>query len=437
LFLKYRNNRLIIKPTLSLIVVIHISCYENLELNFYFGFKNVLMNAKETFNYLINPIKEADFFYDFWEKEVLHISRNDKKYFANFIERRQIDDWFQRSILTHPTVQVRGNAQNPFLWSKDTINFNSFDGKIINKNDLIRFFRKGNPILVKFFSQYDARFNSRMTELKNFFRGKDIVDNLIISPAKNNSFSYHYDKEHVFVIQLSGEKKWYLYNKMAENLRGEGILFPLDEHTNVKIMQPGDMLYIPAGMHHHTETVGDENSISISISIDLFNGEDLLQKAIKNAYLDFPNIRKMIPPPHASKKEKKEFYQLLKKDFIQFIEKKSFEDILMDLEGEEMEKYQPFNSFFESTNYSNVSMETRLMHNEGIRLSLHKDDKLVRLKCNQHVLTFFGIHESAVRYIVTHNSFSIKDVPVLLPPDKKKKLIKQLINIGLLKIIED
>jgi 50S ribosomal protein L16 3-hydroxylase len=97
---------------------------------------------------------------------------------------------------------------------------------------------------------------------------------LYATPPGQYGFSWHYDAEDVFILQLSGEKEyslrkntvnpWPLAESLPSDMHYERELMPL---TRVKL-QAGDMLYIPCGYWHRgtaKETADTAFSLAIGI----------------------------------------------------------------------------------------------------------------------------------------------------------------------------
>lgn len=93
-----------------------------------------------------------------------------------------------------------------------------------------------------------------------------------ITPANKQGFSWHYDAEEVFVLQLRGSKEWWL-RKNTVNPWPLVETLPADMRYEREIMPAyrcplaaGDWLYIPGGYWHRTEAQ-DAESVSLSVGI--------------------------------------------------------------------------------------------------------------------------------------------------------------------------
>jgi len=105
----------------------------------------------------------------------------------------------------------------------------------------------------------------------------------ITAPKMQTSAPPHTDKQDVFVLQAQGAKHWRVYappepsNKKEADpyARGKGpdklVLEELGEPLIETVLNPGSLLYMPAGFPHTTDTIqggSDETSIHLTIGID-------------------------------------------------------------------------------------------------------------------------------------------------------------------------
>src|SRR4029450_13840677 len=103
----------------------------------------------------------------------------------------------------------------------------------------------------------------------------------------------------VFVMQLSGQKAWRLYGTpVATPFRGE--TFELASHqagepSHTFTMHPGDCIYLPRGLMHDAESMGDEPSLHITVGLITKTWADLLLESISELALSEPDFRRSLP----------------------------------------------------------------------------------------------------------------------------------------------
>ncbi|SNS97777.1 cupin domain-containing protein [Rhodococcoides kyotonense] len=120
---------------------------------------------------------------------------------------------------------------------------------------------------------------------------RDLVDdighpsqvNSYITPASSKGFSPHYDVHDVFVLQISGEKRWILHPPVHTHPLSNQ---PWSDRKNAveeraieaphldTVLQPGDALYLPRGWIHSAEALGD-TTIHLTIGVSSFTRYDV------------------------------------------------------------------------------------------------------------------------------------------------------------------
>lgn len=396
------------------------------------------MIEKETFQHLISPVGETEFFNEYWDKKVLHISRDNPTYYESFLKKEEVDDWFQHVPFYFPTVQLRGDYKNTSDWYKDTFANGGFNGKKINKKKLVKYFENNHSILVNRFSNFNKKFEKKINALRKYFNCKNLKEYLIISPSNQSAFPIHYDKEHVFVFQIHGTKNWYFHDRpAAQGLRGRAINHYVSmKKKAVKTMQEGDFLYFPAGLHHNTETIGDENSISISIAVDCFNGKDVLAEALRAANLSFPEIGKIIPSPIASLSDKQQYFDTIKIKLTEYLENNSIEKLLEGLYASRKENLSPTESIFKIGTVQEINENTKIAVKSGNSIELFKNDGVIHLRNGHKILNYPILHERGLKFILENVPCLVKQVPLMLRETSKMKFISELVESGVIEVLE-
>ncbi|WP_445496550.1 JmjC domain-containing protein [Photorhabdus sp. SF281] len=120
-------------------------------------------------------------------------------------------------------------------------------------------------------------------KLETFFGGTTFVK-VFWTPANKKGLKVHFDPVSAFIIQLEGEKKWFLWDKLEHNPTQQ-MSKVLDEETigsprEELLLKAGDVLYIPAGMPHRAECT-DTSSLHITIGLSVCKVFDLLHFAVE------------------------------------------------------------------------------------------------------------------------------------------------------------
>lgn len=136
--------------------------------------------------------------------------------------------------------------------------------------------------------------------------GHPVQANAYVTPPQNRGFDAHYDVHDVFVVQITGAKRWLVHepvhpdplrdqpwtdhrSAVAEAARGEA-------HLDA-VLEPGDVLYLPRGWLHAAEA---QAGVSVHVTLGIHTwtryalAEQLAQAALA-ALRDDPRMRSTLP----------------------------------------------------------------------------------------------------------------------------------------------
>jgi 50S ribosomal protein L16 3-hydroxylase len=135
---------------------------------------------------------------------------------------------------------------------------------------------EGWTIRVRSVEQHSDAIRALATAFARAFRGQVDV-HLYVTPPGRRGLAWHYDAEDVFILQTAGTKEyllrkntvhpWPLAETMPEDLRYERELMPL----NRVVLDPGDLLYIPCGYWHRTESPSASSGAAISLAVGVMS----------------------------------------------------------------------------------------------------------------------------------------------------------------------
>lgn len=136
--------------------------------------------------------------------------------------------------------------------------------------------------------------------------------------------NWHTDFQENFTVQLRGAKRWYLRQGPVEhphrayaphfrdvkvlhtqtqimragNASFVGLPQDLDGTCESIVLQPGDVLYHPAGIYHKVETIaiGDDHTNSLSINVSLFpqTWAEFIAESAQQISLTHPSLREAV-----------------------------------------------------------------------------------------------------------------------------------------------
>ena len=135
--------------------------------------------------------------------------------------------------------------------------------------------------------------------------GHPVQINAYITPPQNQGFAPHYDVHDVFVLQVSGRKKWTIHRagrrrSPLDNQPWEQASAPTIEARVGRsdplidtVLEPGDAVYLPRGTIHAAQALG-ETSIHLTIGVHPITRYQLVRHLLE-AVQDDPALRASLP----------------------------------------------------------------------------------------------------------------------------------------------
>jgi ribosomal protein L16 Arg81 hydroxylase len=154
-------------------------------------------------------------------------------------------------------------------------------GRLPAADEVRRLFAEGYTLVIRSAEKHDAE----LARLADGFRedfAAPVNVHVYCTPPSRSGFSWHYDPEDVFILQIQGAKEyqlrkntvnpWPLLEQMPKDLQYEREVQPFWSC----VVRPGDWLYIPAGWWHSARGV-EGDSITLAIGLMTPSAIDLLE----------------------------------------------------------------------------------------------------------------------------------------------------------------
>lgn len=274
---------------------------------------------EDALGFLIAPMTRADFFARFFERGPLLCTRGEPLRYADLLTLEAIDRFVSSSDLHEGMVDLSNHHDR---LSRD--DYVGEDGRISRATVTEEYLRGSTIILPQL---QDSLFN-----LGEFCRSLEevftchIQTNVYLTPPPraepeaeaeadaaekdapdhgNQGFPPHYDNHDVFVMQVSGSKAWKVYGTPVDiPYRGEGFepgKYETGDVTQTFTLHPGDCFYLPRGIMHDAENVGDAPSLHITVGLITKTWADLMLEAISELALNEPDFRRSLPAGFAAR----------------------------------------------------------------------------------------------------------------------------------------
>ncbi len=388
------------------------------------------------FQRIIAPYSLEEFFEKFHEKDMLHISRNDKNYYNNILTSREISAFLDRQDIFYPSLRLvkEGKEIPSSQYTKNAvpIGHHKKDG-IIHTEKAFALFNQGSTLVIQAGQRYFDNVSKCCMNLSQKFNSP-VQANLYITPNKSQGFNPHWDTHDVFVLQISGTKTWNLYGFEKElPTKNQSFISKGYDKKPLQTLQltPGDFLYVPRG-YVHDAMADDGISAHITIGILSFTWTRFFSEV-------FPQLENF--------KEFREAVPFWKDDLDEIIKQKTaaLKNVLGELDFSmgverlnaqyQKTQPQPVNNYFQSLlDINEFSEQTVFALNESVIYSTSKDNDHLRIRFFEKTISLPLSAETLMNSIFKQKQFTLAQLPQTITTENKKNVLKLLLREGLVHI---
>lgn len=392
----------------------------------------------ESFSDLIQPICVQDFEANYWEKQVLHIQRDNPDFFSSLFSIKDLDKVLEYSRPRGSSLKVVKSQQpmNPTIYENK-------DGSL-NLNQLYTAYADGYTIVINEIQRFWDPIKTLVENIRNY-TSHNAVANLYLTPENEKALSPHYDSHDVFALQISGEKHWILYDDThfkTPLLNSFQPIFQREHLTGAReiTMRAGDIMYMPRGVPHEAYTTG-QSSMHITIGVHSTQWIDLITKSLLSLSQKHIELRQALPIGFLNSMDENLLSADAELDFVsilqQVFKKENIGGSLNILREEFRTKEQPKpdGHFVSLDRINHIHLDSILSIREGVTAKVTNDVSGARILFQGNTIKGPSQIASTLAFIAQQeDSFSVKEIP-FLNEDNKLKLAKRLVRGGLLKVV--
>ena len=245
---------------------------------------------RDWFAWLIDPLPAAEFERDYYEQRLLHVRRKAAPYYAELLSATDLDVVLGTHAASHRDVKlVRGDGDvAPREYANDAGRVQPLevarhfdDGATVIFNQL----HTRVPALARLCVALGRRFSSR------------VQTNVYLTPPDAQGFAPHWDTHDVFVLQISGTKRWSIYDtRVRLPLRGQRFErgTPPGDVRDEFELGPGSAVYLPRGLMHSARST-DQASLHVTLGLTAFTWAEFLVECVAAAALGEESLRRNLP----------------------------------------------------------------------------------------------------------------------------------------------
>ena len=238
----------------------------------------------------LDPVGEASFFEEYWERQPLVIQRGEGERFMELLDVAGIERLVCESGIRMPAFRlVKDGTPLPPSDYTDEIPWRpgSFS-QIASVERVAVEYAAGATLVLQALHLWRpaVALYCRGLEMR---LGFPVQANAYLTPPAAQGFAVHHDTHDVLVLQVAGRKRWRLYEPRLElplkdqrwsaDLGDVGA--PIDDFT----LEAGDTLYVPRGWPHEAET-SHEEALHLTIGLHPPTRMDALRAALEGCAND-------------------------------------------------------------------------------------------------------------------------------------------------------
>ncbi|WP_019991413.1 cupin domain-containing protein [Rudanella lutea] len=390
------------------------------------------------FSDLIQPIGLHDFEANYWEKQVLHIQRDNPDFFSSLFSIADLDKVLDYNRPKGGNLRVVKSQQplNPTIYENK-------DGSL-NLNQLYTAYADGHTIVINEIQHYWDPLKMLVENVRQF-TSHNAVANLYLTPENEKALSPHYDSHDVFALQISGEKHWILYDDTyfkTPLLHSFQPVFQREQLGGAReiTMKAGDLLYMPRGVPHEAYTT-DQSSMHITIGVHSTQWIDFISKALVSLSQKHIELRQALPIGYLNAPNSELLSADAELNFITILQqvfKKENINGCLSILGEEFrtkEQPRPDGHFSSLNKLNHINLDSQLSRREGLSATVSNTITGARISFQGNVIKGPSQIANSLAFIAQQEgTFSVNDIP-FLSAENKLKLAKRLIRGGLLRVV--
>ena len=170
---------------------------------------------RDWYAWLLDPLPTATFERDYYEQRLLHVRREASPYYAELLSVTDLDTVLGTHAASHRDIKlVRGEGDVP------TAEYTNDAGRV-QPLEVARHFDDGATVIFNQFHTRAPTLARLCAALGRRFSSR-VQTNVYLTPPDAQGFAPHWDTHDVFVLQVSGTKRWSIYDtKVKLPLRGQ------------------------------------------------------------------------------------------------------------------------------------------------------------------------------------------------------------------------
>ncbi|MFY0628252.1 MAG: hypothetical protein JXR07_18295 [Reichenbachiella sp.] len=386
-------------------------------------------------DYILEQVGTETFFEKYFEKDFLHITGNAPDKFEKYLDEDVIND-----VITNQKLFATDTKMVKLGADMKVSDFTLENTTVIDPSKVLKHFADGASIALSSLHDKHAPLKLLCDDLTKEF-GQPFQTNIYVTPGgESQGFTVHHDSHDVYVLQVSGSKKWFIYESVIElAVKDQG--FDIEKHkhgekTHEFIMNPGDVLYIPRGLMHAAQTM-DEKSIHITTGALGPTWQDILHERINTLSLEHVEFRRGFKTKFWQNPDDPYYKETFDKIISILGDKKSMVEGLNLNRELALNRYRPSykNPLKQAELSASIDLETNVQVYPNISFNLEMIDGKLKIGLFNKEVELDEMLEPIVNFMIERQKFQVKDLTDDMDDESKVAFVQTLVLEGMLEIL--
>lgn len=241
--------------------------------------QNLSDSDLECLDKLLSPLPANEFVRDQWGRNFIHVGGSKDTFASLFswdllnsvLEQNRFNPTRLRLYKAGVEIPAQRYLESPPIQGSGA-------GQRIKALEFTEELRHGATLILNCAEEFSASLRELAIKLERIFR-KYVIVNLYAAFRTDNGFSLHSDNQDTLILQITGRKKWLVYEPKFRNVPNnepDTRPRPTDVPIWDGILEEGSLFHIPRGWWHVAYPV-DEPSLHVTITVKSHTGLDVLR----------------------------------------------------------------------------------------------------------------------------------------------------------------
>ena len=385
---------------------------------------------RDWYAWLIDPLPTAEFERDYYEQRLAHVRREAPAYYAELLSVTDLDVVLGTHSASHPDIRlVRGDGDvAPGEYTNDA-------GRV-QPLDVARHFDDGATVI---FNQLHTRVPAlaRLCVALGRRFSSRVQTNVYLTPPDAQGFAPHWDTHDVFVLQISGAKRWSIHGtRVRLPLRGQRFErgTPPGDVSDEFELGPGSAVYLPRGLMHSARSTG-EASLHVTLGLTAFTWAEFLVESVTAAALEEESLRRNLPRGFAREGFSAADRERLLREKLALVQSRFDPEVVWRRFTDEVlaADVPLFTDLFsQRLRGEGLTARSRVGRRAGLLTEAVVEGETCLLRFCGRELRLPGAVWPALQFAATTDEFAVEDLPDCLDAEGKLTLVARLVREGVL-----